>query len=131
MAVKEKDRAVERLQTYQTVYEELKISDPAKFSREFNEMQDELVKLNKNLAEKGKQIKSQESKFKVREDELKQQKKRVGICLSLMSDWIVNHLNFETLGNDCRSIELDLPEQRTKIEDACVSLRDQLVKARK
>ena len=59
MAVKEKDQAVEKLQTYQAVYEELKISDPAKFSREFNEMQDELVKLNKNLAEKGKQIKSQ------------------------------------------------------------------------
>ena len=52
------------------------------------------------------------------------------MCLSLMSDWTVNYLNFEALANDCRGIELDLPEKRTKIEAACVSLRDQLLKAR-
>ena len=71
IAVREKDQAFERLRVYQTVYEELKISDPARFSADYSEMQDELVRLNKSLAEKGRQMKSQESKFKVREDELK------------------------------------------------------------
>ena len=36
MAVREKEQAFEKLRVYQTVYEDLKISDPGKFSTEFN-----------------------------------------------------------------------------------------------
>ena len=49
IAEKEKDKAIEKLRVYQGVYEELQISDPVKFSAEFNETQDELIKLNKIL----------------------------------------------------------------------------------
>ena len=55
-AVKEKDSAVEKLRVYQEVYEQLKINDPGKFRKDFNEMQDELVNLNKQLSEKSKQM---------------------------------------------------------------------------
>ena len=49
IAEREKDKAIEKLRVYQGVYEELQIKDPAKFSAEFNETQDELIKLNKIL----------------------------------------------------------------------------------
>ena len=54
IAVKEKENAFEKLRIYQEVYEQLKINDPGKFMEDFNDMQDELVKLNRQLTEKGK-----------------------------------------------------------------------------
>ena len=60
-------------------------------------MQDELVNLNKQLAEKMKQMQSKEQKFKIREDELKTQKRKVTNCLNEMADWTLNYLNFESI----------------------------------
>ena len=54
IAIKEKENAFEKLRVYQEVYEQLKINDPGKFRDDFNDMQEELIKLNKQLSEKAK-----------------------------------------------------------------------------
>ena len=96
-AVKEKENAFEKLRVYQEVYEQLKINDPGKFRKDYNDMQDELVNLNKQLAEKAKQMQSKEKQFKVREEELKTQKRKVTNCLNEMADWTITYLNFDAI----------------------------------
>lgn len=132
-ALKEKESAFEKLRVYQEVYEQLKIDDPGKFREDFESMQEELVRLNRQLSEKAKQMQSKEQKFKLREDELKTQKRKVRICLNEMADWTVNHLNIEALASSNEKsthLEFELPDKKNKLEASCSALRDQLVKAR-
>ena len=79
------------------------------------------------------QMQSKEQKFKLREDELKTQKRKVRICLNEMADWTVNHLNFEALASSNEKsthLEFELPDKKNKLEASCSALRNQLVKAR-
>ncbi len=72
-------------------------------------------------------MQNKEQKSKMREEELKAQKRKITTCLNEMVDWTVNFLNFEALsahGDKSMQLDLNLPDKKNKLEAACNSLRD-------